>query len=69
MDQGQATKKLEKQVKDLKAKVMVAENLVLKKGQEYEQIKAKLEKSLQDEEKWAIRDKFTFEKYFGKAPS
>jgi hypothetical protein len=32
LDQGQATKKLEKQVKDLKAKLMVAENLVLKRA-------------------------------------
>jgi acetyl-CoA carboxylase alpha subunit len=69
LDQNSAYKKLDKQVKDLKAKCMLAENLAAKRSQELDAMKAKLEKRLQEDEKSIIRDKSAFEKAFGRAPS
>lgn len=56
-------------MKDLKGKLMVAENTCLKKNQELETMRAKIEKRLAEEEKWTIRDRTSFEKFFGSAPS
>ncbi len=60
---------MEKLVKDLKTKVMLAENTVQRKAIENEALRMKLERRLQEDEKWLIRDRATFEKHFGKAPS
>jgi DNA recombination-dependent growth factor C len=51
------SKKLDKQNKDLKAKLVLTENLALKRLQETDALRAKLEKKLQEEEKWLVRDK------------
>lgn len=60
---------MDKQIKDLKTKVMLAENNTQKKNGELETLRVKIEKRLQDDEKWAIRDRSMFEKQFGRAPS
>jgi hypothetical protein len=69
LDQNSAYKKLDKQVRDLKAKCMLAENLAAKRSQELDSMKAKLEKRLQEDEKSNVRDRAAFEKAFGRAPS
>lgn len=58
------TKKLEKQVKDMKNKMLVSENTVSKKQQEIELLKTKLEKKLAEDNKHLVRDRLTFEKHF-----
>ena len=63
------SKKLEKQNKDLKVKLVLTENLVQKRQQETDALRMKLEKRLQNDEKWLISDKQQFEKLFGRAPS
>jgi hypothetical protein len=69
LDQNSAYKKLDKQVRDLKAKCMLAENLAAKRSQELDAMKAKLEKRLQEDEKSNVRDRAAFDKAFGRAPS
>lgn len=46
--------------------MMVSENLVQKKQIEIDALKLKLEKKMQEDEKYLIRDRLAFEKYFGK---
>ena len=69
LDSGAATRKLEKQLKELRQKLAVVENTLTKKNQEAESLRAKIEKRHQEDERWIIRDKASFEKHFGRPPS
>jgi len=60
---------LNKQLKDMKSKVALTENLITKKNAEIEFLRGKLEKKLIEDEKWAIRDRATFERHFGRVPN
>jgi hypothetical protein len=63
------TDTLNKQIKDMKTKVTLTENLISKKNTEIELLRGKLEKKLIEDEKWVIRDRATFERHFGRAPN
>lgn len=64
----QKAKKLEAQVKELKGRVQVAENLVQIKTKEQEQLKTQLERKEALDAKHLIRDRQTFEQHFGSKP-
>ncbi|CDW84876.1 UNKNOWN [Stylonychia lemnae] len=68
VDTQNQSKVLEKQIKDIKNKMMVSENLVSKKQMEIELLKQKLEKKMHEDDKYLIRDRNIFEKHFGRQP-
>ena len=61
----QKVKKLEVQVRELKAKAQQAENLLAKKDREVEMMRAADDKRKAAEDAYTIRDRQTFENHFG----
>ena len=63
------SKKLDRQNRDLKAKLVLTENLCQKRAQEADQLRAKIEKVIHDEERYLVRDRTNFEKVVGRVAS
>jgi hypothetical protein len=61
----QKNKKLEVQVRELKAKVQQSENLLGKRDKEVELMRAADEKRRAADDAYTIRDRQTFENHFG----
>eukprot|EP00347_Sterkiella_histriomuscorum_P008547 403344679 len=59
---------LEKKIKDMTNKILVCENTVQQKQLEIDMLRKKLEKRLSEDDKYQLRDRQTFEKFFGKQP-
>lgn len=68
VEQTNKLKQIETALRQVKTKLQVCENVVQKKDFEIEHFKAKLEKIDAAEQKYAIRDRQTFEAHFGHKP-
>jgi hypothetical protein len=49
--------------------LVLTENLCQKRAQEADQLRAKIEKTIHDEERWQVRDRANFEKVVGRVAS